>query len=60
LMRIWLENDPASGAVQQVHQRLLATLQSGDADRMEQEMRAHVRRTAAGITRAMRAGQPAS
>ena len=60
LMRIWLENDPASGAVQQVHQRLLATLQSGDADRMEQEMRAHVRRTAAGITRAMRAGQSAS
>ena len=55
LMRIWLENDPGSCAVHEVHEQLLAVLQSGDPERMEQEMRAHVRRTAEGITRAMRA-----
>lgn len=64
LMRIWLENDPGCCTVQQVHEQLLATLQLGEPDRIEQDMRAHVRRTAQGITRAMRAsrdaGQPAS
>lgn len=64
LMRIWLENDPGCCTVQQAHEQLLATLQLGEPDRIEQDMRAHVRRTAQGITRAMRAsrdaGQPAS
>lgn len=59
LMRIWLESQADCCAVQQVHERLLAVLQSGDPERMEQEMRAHVRRTVDGITRAMRAARPA-
>lgn len=59
LMRIWLENQADCCAVQQVHERLLAVLQSGDAERMDQEMRAHVRRTVDGLTRAMRAARPA-
>lgn len=59
LMRIWLESNPEPSRVQQVHEQLLAALQSGDAQRAEQEMRAHVRRTVDPITRAMRAARPA-
>ncbi|MCD2514500.1 GntR family transcriptional regulator [Comamonas endophytica] len=59
LMRIWLENQSGCCGVQQVHERLLAVLQAGDPERMEQEMRAHVRRTVDGITSAMRAARPA-
>lgn len=57
LMRIWLDNNPPSPRLQQHHAQLLATLQAGDPDRMEQEMRAHVRGTVDSITEAMRAGR---
>ena len=56
LMRIWLENDPSSSDVQEIHEQLLVDLRAGDADRIEAEMRSHVRQTAAGITNAMRNG----
>ena len=54
LMRIWLENWPSSSYVQDVHEDLLATLLAGDAAAMETSMRAHVLRTVAGITAAMK------
>jgi DNA-binding GntR family transcriptional regulator len=57
LMRLWLDQrapSSSSSYVQDVHEGLLETLQSGDAAAMESTMRAHVLRTVDGITRAMR------
>lgn len=57
LMRIWLENNQPSPLLQAHHEQLVASLQAGDPDRLEQEMRAHVRGTVDSITQAMRAGR---
>ena len=58
LMRIWLENNEPSPKLQEHHQQLVASLQAGDPDRMEREVRAHVRGTVDSITQAMRRHRP--
>ncbi len=57
LMRIWLESNTPSPRLQQHHERLLASLQAGDPDRAEREVRSHVRGTVDSLTQAMRAGR---
>lgn len=54
LMRIWLENNNPSPFLQEHHEQLLTSLQSGDPDKLEREMRSHVRETAESIAEAMR------
>lgn len=57
LMRIWLENNAPSPLLQKHHEQLLACLQAGDAERLERDIRSHVRGTVDSITQAMRAGR---
>ena len=57
LMRIWLENRANAARVQQVHEELNRILAQKKPALMEQHMREHIRRTATGITEAMRQGQ---
>ncbi len=56
LMRLWLENGSSSSYLQDRHEDILTALKAGDPDAMESMVRAHVRRTVAGIVSAMKHG----